>query len=171
MKVIFWASLLMMSINAMAQERGYEVSEDKKNGRTVFSGLVTFQDLENEQSFAWMKNGRNEYRTDKDAIRILSNKLKEYSLIVFLGTWCGDSHELIPKLEKVLMMAGYPQQLLTLYAVDRTKETKDGANKKFDITNVPTIIVMKDGKEKGRITETVQRSIEEDLVAIIEKEN
>ncbi len=118
-----------------------------------------------------MKNGRNEYMADKDAVRILSNKLKEYSLIVFLGTWCGDSHELIPKLEKVLMMAGYPQQLLTLYAVDRTKETKDGANKKFDITNVPTIIVMKDGKEKGRITETVQRSIEEDLVAIIGKEN
>ena len=54
-----------------------------------------------------------------------------------------------------------------MYGVDRAKTTRNGDEKKYGITLVPTIILFKDGKEVGRITETVKKSIEEDLATII----
>ena len=86
-----------------------------------------------------------------------------------MGTWCDDSHYLIPKLEKVLQEIDFPKSQIILYGVDRKKNVKTGENKKYVITNVPTIIVLKDGVEKGRITESTKISIEVDLTGIVSK--
>ena len=93
--------------------------------------------------------------------------MKQYTMVVFLGTWCDDSHYLIPRLERVLQMINYPQSKLTMYGVDRAKTAKNGEEIKYGVTLVPTIILFKDGKEVGRITETVKKTIEEDLASII----
>ncbi len=38
-------------------------------------------------------------------------------------------------------------------AVDRSRKPVGNLQKPFNITNVPTLIVMKEGKEQGRIVE------------------
>ena len=46
-----------------------------------------------------------------------------------------------------------PDGAISFFAVDRNKKTIGGIADAFKITNVPTIIVMKDGKEAGRVVE------------------
>ena len=49
--------------------------------------------------------------------------------------------------------SGYPESRISLIAVDRKKQTIHNLNKQYNITNVPTFIVLKDGKEVGRVVE------------------
>ncbi len=169
MKRIFAAILILMSVHAMAQQ-SFDISKDKEDGGLIFNGPITFNDLNKEPSFNWLKSGYSEYKPKPQVLRYLNENLKNYSMVVFLGTWCDDSHTLVPKLEKVLDLVGVTPAGLTMYGVDREKHTKGGEYKTYDITLVPTIILLRDNKEVGRITESVQTTVEEDLVAIIRKD-
>jgi thiol-disulfide isomerase/thioredoxin len=70
-----------------------------------------------------------------------------------MGTWCEDSQDIIPKLYSLTDAAGFPQDRITLIGVDRKKTTLSHLTEALGIINVPTIIVMKNGKEQGRIVE------------------
>ena len=160
--------LLMVSINSMAQTVTYTVSKDAKNGDVIFNGALTFTDLYKEPTFTWLKKGYDEYNPNAAVTSHLKEYLNNFTIVVFLGTWCDDSHELIPKLARVLDIAGFPKARLTMYGVDREKTTNGGEHKKYNITLVPTIILFNnEGKEVGRITETVNKSLEEDLDKIV----
>lgn len=155
-----------MSLNTFAQS--YEVSKDTENGSVVLKGEFTIADLQNEPSFTWLStNGA--YTPDPVTTDYLKENLKDYSLVVVMGTWCEDSQYLVPKLYTTLVQSFFPMSQLTIYGVDRTKDGLHGEKAQFNIEKVPTIIVYKDGKEKGRIIELVAKSIEEDLAAIIRK--
>lgn len=85
-----------------------------------------------------------------------------------MGTWCSDTHEMLPKFLKVLQEINYPVKQVEMYGVERKKDTRSGDVNKYNITNLPTIIVLdKSGKEIGRIIETVKKNIEGDLVKIV----
>ncbi|MBZ0097570.1 MAG: thioredoxin family protein, partial [Taibaiella sp.] len=133
----------------------------------VFTGQFTFADLQQEESFKWMTEGTDAYQPGAEDISYLKNELNKYQLVVFMGTWCEDSHNLIPKLYKALEASGYPAQQLTLYGLNREKKGKGTAHEEYKVLYVPTIIVLSDDKEVGRITETVRKSVEADLVTII----
>jgi len=162
--------LMIMSLSAGAQSGHFKVFKDSVDGGQVFNGPVTFSDLNKEASFTWLSSGYDLYDPDGKTIEKLQGRLKNYSIVVFLGTWCDDSHNLVPKLEKVLDKAAYPYSNLTMYGVDRGKTTLNGEDKQYGIKLVPTIILINEGKEVGRITESVSKSIEDDLEAIIEKD-
>ena len=163
--MIIAALLLMMSTHTQAQTTYVTAKDD--DGGLIFNGPITFADLNKEASFVWLKSGEKEYTPQEQATLYLTAYLKNYTMVVFMGTWCDDSHYLIPRLERVLQMIDYPASKLTMYGVTRAKTTKNGEEKKYNITLVPTIILYKNGKEMGRITETVKKTIEEDLAAII----
>lgn len=167
MKGIFAALLLMISMHTLAQKT-FTVTNDKQLHQPVYTGQVTFDDLNNEKAFDWLRKGYENYTPDKNTVSFLSAHLSNYGIIVFLGTWCGDTHNLLPKFEKVLQQTGYPQSKLTMYALDMEKKGTNGENEKYNISRVPTFIVLKNGKEIGRITESVKKSIESDLTAILQ---
>lgn len=155
-----------ISMAGMAQTGRPDISTNER-GEIVYNGLTTFDDLEEEESFTWLAKGAEEYRPDGTKILYLSEKLPLYDMVVVMGTWCEDSHNMIPKLYKVLSQAEYPMEKLRMYGVDRNKQCKTGEHEKYKVTNVPVIILMKDGKETGRITEMVNKSVEADLAGII----
>ncbi len=99
-------------------------------------------------------------------ITMLRNVDKGISTIVFLGTWCPDSRRNVPHFLKVADEAGIPPDSIRLYCVDRTKKSDDGLTASYDIQRVPTFIFMKGGKEIGRIVESPELSIEQDMVRI-----
>ena len=72
---------------------------------------------------------------------------------MFIGTWCEDSHFIIPKFYTLLDAAGFPLNRITLIATDRDKKTLSHLAEALAIKNVPTIMVMKNGKELGRVVE------------------
>ena len=50
-------------------------------------------------------------------------------------------------------MGNVPDNNITFFGVNRSKKTLGNITNAFGIINVPTIIIMKDGKEAGRVVE------------------
>lgn len=120
----------------------------------------------------WYVKEHDEYTLDKKAVEELKKeKLGSYGVTVVLGTWCEDSHREFPRLMKILEAVNYPEQKLSLIAVNRKKESPRGEEGVFNIQRVPTIIVQKYGKEIGRIVEyPASGFLERDLVEILKKD-
>jgi thiol-disulfide isomerase/thioredoxin len=156
----------MLTTMALAQSN-YQILKDPKNGEAVYKGSFTFQDLHADGSFTWLKHGYEKYKPNAQHVAYLKKHLANYTMVVFIGTWCDDTHEMLPKFEKVLTASNYPLAKLTLFGVDREKKARNIENKLYRVESVPTIIVFKGRLEIGRITETVKASVEEDLLNII----
>lgn len=121
----------------------------------------------------WYVKEHDEYAMDQKAINDLKkDKINSYNIIVFMGTWCEDSHRDFPRLMKILEEVKYPDNKLTIIAVNRKKESPTGDEGRYNIQKVPTIIVEKYGKEIGRIIEMPTTGyIERDLVNILKKDD
>lgn len=169
MKQFFIALCMLASMSAYAQGE-YDISKDDVTGATIFKGKCTADDLNKEASFDWYRKGIKSYKPNKMKLLVLNQYLRHYDLLVFMGTWCDDSHNIIPKLMKVMKETDYPSEQFTLYGVDRAKTTKGNIQEQYKITMVPTIIVLKNDKEVGRITETLKESVEADLADIVQRD-
>jgi len=163
--LLYILSFLFMSTLLYAQaESNYEKLDDDEAG-FVYKGTCTFADINALGDFR--KSKADDYIPDAGSMTMLKKDLSKYKIICFLGTWCEDSQEQLPVLYKVLHEADYPLQSVQLYAVDRDKKTMHGENDTYKIELVPTIILLKDDEEIGRIVESPKGSIEKDLAAII----
>jgi len=129
----------------------------------LYKGSCTFEDIAPLPDFDFHTTPE----TDAQALSVLRNRLSAYEIIVFIGTWCEDSHEMIPRLYHVLKAADYPFEQLRMYAVDREKQSLHDEADMYHIRQIPVVILKKDGREQGRITEQVQQSVEQDLAKII----
>jgi thiol-disulfide isomerase/thioredoxin len=87
------------------------------------------------------------------ALQNLQQYKDSVQLLVFMGTWCEDSQNIIPKFFSLTEAAGFSMDRVTLIGVDRNKKTYSHLTDALNITNVPTIIVYKKGKELGRVVE------------------
>ena len=76
-----------------------------------------------------------------------------------------------PKLLKALELAANPNLTLEIIAVDRNKDDGGGLAKKNGLKRIPTVILLADGKELGRIIERPTTSMEGDFAAISTKRN
>lgn len=165
MRIIVFTILMFTAMQSFAQE-AYNVLKDKETGQQIFKGPLVFRDLDFEPSFTWMGESKS-YKPNPEAITYLKEYLPQYNMVVFLGTWCDDSHNIVPKLYKVLQDVKYPMHKYSMYGVDREKKSKSGEEMLYHIVNVPTIILYKDNREVGRIVETLKKNIETDLENII----
>ncbi len=153
----------------------YEVLKDAKNDRVVFKGVYAYLDMLDEPTFSWLTNGIDEYKPDAASLQYLKQHMGQYQLLIAIGTWCGDSKDLLPKLFKVLQELNINYSDLMMIGMDREKTTltKEGKKlrKQFKITLLPTfILVNNNGDEIGRIEESVNKSVEADLAEIIKKD-
>jgi hypothetical protein len=139
------------------------VMAQQKDSVQIIEGKLTISQLE---EFKWFKNNYASYKPAMSVVDELAT-FKKCSLLVILGTWCSDSHELVPQLYKVIDLAGWPQP--ELIGVDRKKQCSTIDIKPLHIEYVPVIVVFEKGKELGRIVETTKNSIEEDLLEILQK--
>lgn len=125
---------------------------------------------------AALDSGYTVFRTNYDTARLrepfipmLRSVADSIETLVFLGTWCPDSKRQVPRFFKDADSAGIPASRIRLYALDRTKKSDDGLSQRYGIERIPTFIFLKHGKEVGRIVETPQLSMEEDMLAIMAK--
>jgi len=143
--------LFLLSGSVFAQSQA-EISRDSK-GNKILKGIITRQDLETDTAFSsWYTENLKGYTPVSQAVAALK-KNTNIELIAFMGTWCEDSHFIIPKFYSLLEAASFPQEKVTLIGVDRTKKTLSHLAEALNIINVPTIIVMSNGKEIGRVVE------------------
>jgi len=88
-------------------------------------------------------------------------------VLVFLGTWCGDSHREVPRFLRIADEAGITRDRIRLYNLDRSKTSPDGLEERWMIERVPTFIVLRQGREVGRIVERPRSTLEGDLLSIL----
>ncbi len=169
MKSLFVILLCLFSVKQIsAQDFVREV--DKKTGKVLLRGSIAFDNILNESSCSWLAKGAAEYHPMQGSIDGLKKMAGDYRFVVFAGTWCGDTKELLPKFYKVLTEAGIDLHAVEMYGVNRKKEALNIEHLLYNIINVPTIIVMYKQHEIGRIVESVSSTIEQELLAIIEKD-
>lgn len=146
--------------------------ESKNDGKMLLGNQLKEQFLKAPYA-DWYVKEHDEYALDQKAIsQLKKDKFTTYSVLVFMGTWCEDSHRDFPRLMKILDELKYPDNKLTIIAVNRKKESPSGEEGLYNIQKVPTIIVQKYGKEIGRIIEMPTTGyIERDLVEIMKKDD
>lgn len=168
--VTFLIAFLMFSIT-FSQTINHEVTE--KNGKKMLLGTINKDGLTKAPYNDWFNKYHDDYNVNSKIAEKLEDSLKNYTVKVFLGTWCGDSKRQVPRFYNVLETANFPKNQLEVYALDHSSENyKQGPNgeeKGMNIHRVPTFIFYKDGKEVNRIVEKPQETLERDIENIVNK--
>ena len=169
MKRVLTILCLLSFIKISAQEFNKEVTTE--NGNTFLIGQINLEGLQSQPYASWLQSGFDNYKVDETLTTLLKEKLADYRIKLFLGTWCGDSKRETPRLIKILEATDFPVQQLEIIALDyrkgHYKTSPTGEEKGLNIIKVPTIIFFKDGKEVNRIVESPLESLEEDMAQII----
>lgn len=141
------------------------------NGNSFLVGEISVSDLRTNQYQTWFEPQFENYKFENSKSVILRNELKNYKLLLFMGTWCGDSKREVPKIIKLLTQLDFPMEQLKIVAVDRRKEyykkSPGGEEWGLNIQRVPTLIFLKNGREINRIVETPVTSWEADFLTIV----
>ncbi len=127
------------------------------------------EDLLSSEWFRTWNSASAAYHPDEATINLLAQiPIATLEVDVYIGTWCEDSKLHVPAF---IQVANKIELNFVLIGVNREKECPFDKKecKNWDITNVPTFIVKRDGTEIGRIIETPSKSIEKDLLEILKK--
>ncbi|GAA4737349.1 thioredoxin family protein [Flavisolibacter ginsenosidimutans] len=153
MKKFFFFAFAILSVQYIfAQTPSAEISRDS-HGNKVVKGFLTKQELLTDTAFAWFPSGQKSFTPNADAVKSFAAGKDAVNILVFGGTWCEDTHMALPHFFVTADAAGFSPDRITLIGVDRSKKTLYNLSEAFGITNVPTFIVMKNGKEIGRVVE------------------
>ncbi len=136
---------------SQAESHPYQTIMD---GQTkILKGLLKRSDIENDTSFKWFPQNYNLGMADAAAVAAFQKNGNRFRIVVFGGTWCEDTQNILPGFYRLVDKSNYPDSNITLIGVDRKKTTLDNLSSAFQIKSIPTFIVMKDGKEVGRVVE------------------
>ena len=152
-KLFFCLAIILASITNVTAQTQFEVGLDS-DGSKLLKGIISRDILQKDTSFTkWYKENLKGYTADPKALSALKQQADSLEFLVFMGTWCEDSHFVIPKFFTLIDQSGFPKEKVTMIAVDRNKKTIAHLSEALNVQNVPTIIVMKKGKELGRVIE------------------
>lgn len=150
-KTILSAIAIFFSVFLFAQS-AVEVSSDA-DGSKILKGFISKNELATDTAFKWFVQGQKSFTTNADVVKQYAAAKDSVSFFVFGGTWCEDTKHLLPNFMATTDAAGIPANRITLVGVDREKKTLFNLSEVFNVTLVPTIIVLKNGKEIGRVVE------------------
>jgi thiol-disulfide isomerase/thioredoxin len=88
-------------------------------------------------------------------------------IVVVLGTWCGDTKEQLPVLQKVLDNLPNSNISIEYIGVNRDKLAGDVDISSLGIVFVPTFIFYENKQELGRIVEIPEGTMEEHIYKMI----
>ncbi len=121
-----------------------------------------------EAHSGWEQLRAQDYTPDSAAIEAIRDKAANVEVILFVGTWCGDSKREVPRFFKIWDQAGLSMSGVTILGLDRTKKDAEGLTEKWSIEFVPTFIFVRDGHELGRIVERpAGATLEGDIASIL----
>jgi thiol-disulfide isomerase/thioredoxin len=168
MKKGLFLFIVVIAVRTIGLAQGqYEVLKDN-DGEKILKGIISRDILASDNSFKWYAQNLKAY-SGTYAANFGKHK-DSIQLVIFLGTWCEDSQAIIPKLFPFFDAAGFSNDRVTLIGVDRNKKSISHITDAFNVINVPTIIVMKEGKELGRVVEYGQYGmVEKELAEIADK--
>lgn len=148
-KYFSFLGLLLLAQLSFAQTT---VTKDA-NGNKVIRGFISRKELASDSAFTWFAQNTKGYTPNAAAVQALKSAKDSIRILAFGGTWCGDTKHILPKFYALTDAAGLAEDKVVLLGVDNSKKTIQNLSETFAITNVPTFIVLKNGKEIGRVVE------------------
>lgn len=152
MRIVFFLFFAMFASKSQAQ-LSYTISTDNQTGWLMYKGLIDKQTIINEPSFYWYASTQNNFKPDSAFVQAMHAHQDSTHFLLFGGTWCDDTQSILPRFFKLQEMAGISDSCISFFAVDRNKHSISNVPQAFSITRVPTIVMMKGGKEIGRLVE------------------
>ena len=152
MKLFITILFLFATVYANAQAQFQMIPDEDNPGETIPVGIINKQLVMNDTS-KWYAQNQKSYKPDTSVISAFEQNKNALRYIIFGGTWCDDTRVILPKFFVLQEKAGIPDDRISFFAVNRQKQTTGNVASAFNIINVPTIIVMKNGKEIGRVVE------------------
>jgi thiol-disulfide isomerase/thioredoxin len=149
MQYFFVAIAVFFTVSAGAQS---EISHDGE-GQKVIKGFLTKDALASDSAFKWFATNQQGYTPYSSALQTLKAQKDSVQFLVFAGTWCHDTQFILPKFFALADAAGVKASQISTIGVDAAKKSQHNLTDVFQVYNVPTIIVMKGGKEAGRVVE------------------
>lgn len=166
---VFSAILALLCSTTLLAQHQYEVLVERPNEKS-YKGIISREILTADTSFTkWYVPNAKAYTPHAAGLEALKSNKDSVELLVFMGTWCEDSQFIIPRLFSLTDAAGFSSKRVTLIGTDREKKTLSHLCEALNVTNVPTIIVMKKGKELGRVVEYGKSGMfDKDLAEILQ---
>ncbi|WP_299079774.1 thioredoxin family protein [uncultured Paraglaciecola sp.] len=155
--------LLILSFLFMTS-LGCGSTEQHTKSSGPFTGEISAKHL--IEQYSHFRSGYNNYQPSPAEIAAVA-ELSGKKLVVLFGTWCHDSEREVPRLLKLLDLSGVELQELSLYGVNYNKEEPSNLHQKFNLVSSPTIILLQDDIELGRIIEKPVKSLGEDLAEFV----
>jgi thiol-disulfide isomerase/thioredoxin len=177
MKIILFIVLFLsgLALSAIAEEKKIDPDvkpeqkwEDSDDVNYLPLGILTREQILTLKVFDY---NYIEYVPKSDPIQAIHNYTLPAEVKVFFGDWCKDSKKHVPALIKSVEFFDNKNIKVTYINVSRDKKEPADLVAPSNIEKVPTLIVLVDGKEKGRIVETPKASVEQDLIDILNSAN
>lgn len=157
---------ILLTFIIISCSKGEKYIKQDDNGRKILVGNFTWEEWQKEMN--WHIEGYFEINpTELDKLKSYLKQNTDLTILIFAGSWCGDTKSELPKFMKLLETVEFDKY--ELIGVDRDKYEPTGKHKTYFINRVMTVVVLEDGKEIGRITEFPVESWEADLVEILNK--
>ncbi|MCL4540029.1 MAG: thioredoxin family protein [Bacteroidetes bacterium] len=117
-------------------------------------------------STSWYKSNRELYRPTSKLIGQIDSLGSGDSVVVVFGSWCPDSHIWVPIFLNIADSSTLGKNI-RFVAVPRSKEEQQKLTRGLDIEKVPTFIFYRNGKELGRIVESPNGDIGDNIIDIL----
>ena len=116
----------------------------------------------------WKRNYA-EYEIDEEVLDKIKKALDEgLKIDVYLGLWCKDSVNNVPKFIKIIDALEAKDLTVNYFTVERSdKQDTQYFVSDLKVERVPTFIFYRDGSEIGRIIENPVKSMIEDFLDIL----
>lgn len=141
------------------------------NGAKQLKGRIQMKQLISDSAFAWFYTGVNKYQVNENMVNYIKTNKDKIQLVALVNTTDPASKELLPKFYKVMILSSVPEESIHLYGFDDSGNSGDAVADGYKTKRLPVIMVMRDGKEEGRINGSPKETVEQDLAQIIMKMN
>ncbi len=124
-----------------------------------------------QQKAGWHNYDAPNYIPNEKICKELADSIQtnQYDFIIFTSSWCPDCMVQMPRIMKLLDKIGIDKNLCSIYGLDYKKTEPTGIYLTYEIKRVPTLIILKNNDEIGRIVEEVNESWEKDILKQITK--
>jgi len=168
MKTPIWfiVIVLFLNLSMQAQEINKKIVDENLD-EEILIGYCDRQGLQSCEFGSSYVHEYEEYIPQKKIIKKIKRTNSDYNIVMILATWCHDSQEQVPRFFRILDEAKIDESILEVICVDGEKTVGDLSIEEYNIERVPTFIFYRNGAEIGRIIETPEVSLEEDMLDII----
>lgn len=169
---VVFASCKTSTLQKIAKTNYVETRDTGHEGNAkILKGIINRSVLLNDTAFNWYKDNYKYANPSADAVKAFKERKNKFKILVFGGTWCHDTQNLLPLFYKIIDQSTYAESNVYLLGVDRKKSAGNNLNVEYKIEKVPTFIIIDSkGKEFGRVVEYGETgAIDKELAAIVNK--